>query len=123
MENKLKQMFNYQRFENNPRLAKMIDEAEGGRIFELSDDDLSMINAAGITSQGSILRGENDPNPNFSNPKDINCGGNKGLVEPKDTKFENNREAKQGGAIYLQSGKVNPKNVNFLDHNPGSIKS
>ena len=51
MENKLKQLFDYQRFENEPRLAAMIletfekyDSSEEG---ELLDDEAEMINAAG----------------------------------------------------------------------------
>lgn len=46
MENKLKQLFDFQRFENNPRLAKVISDAEAcGEA--LSDDDLFMVAAAG----------------------------------------------------------------------------
>ena len=47
MENKLKKMFEYQRFENNPRLAKLISETESRYGTEISDDDLFMVNAAG----------------------------------------------------------------------------
>lgn len=47
MENKLKKMFEYQRFENNPRLAKLISETESRYGAEISDDDLFMVNAAG----------------------------------------------------------------------------
>ena len=51
MENKLRDLFEYQRFENNPRLKKMLEDAleryghsdEG----ELSDDEAGLLNAAG----------------------------------------------------------------------------
>ena len=46
MENKLRQLFDFQRFENNPRLAKVIDDAVSGGEA-LSDDDLFMVAAAG----------------------------------------------------------------------------
>ena len=46
MEKKLKQMFEYQRFAQNPRLEAIIRAAEDG-ARELSDDDLSAVNAAG----------------------------------------------------------------------------
>ena len=48
MESKLKSLFDYQRFEKNPRLAKLIAETES-RVAarELSDDDLEFVNAAG----------------------------------------------------------------------------
>ena len=47
MENKLKSMFEFQRFQNNPRLAKLISETESRYGAELSDDDLFGVNAAG----------------------------------------------------------------------------
>ena len=47
MENKLRKLFDYQRFEGNARLAKMIREAEEQASAELSDDELFMVNAAG----------------------------------------------------------------------------
>ena len=46
MENKLKSLFDFQRFENNPRLAKVIKDTEC-YAEELSDDDLFMVAAAG----------------------------------------------------------------------------
>lgn len=53
MEQTLRELFAYQRFENNPRLSVMISDtlkrydffAEG----ELSDDSLEFLNAAGST--------------------------------------------------------------------------
>lgn len=47
MENKLKSLFEYQKFENNSRLAKLIRETESRYGTELSEDELSMISAAG----------------------------------------------------------------------------
>ena len=51
MENKLKQLFDYQRFENDPRLAAMISETfekyGSSEAGELPDDEAEMINAAG----------------------------------------------------------------------------
>ena len=53
MEQKLRRMYEYQRYENNPRLKKMLDDALGRYDFsgegELSDDDVGMLNAAGTT--------------------------------------------------------------------------
>ena len=50
MENKLKKLFDYQRFEKNEKLEKLINEAEWRYAAELSDDDLSKVNAAGEAS-------------------------------------------------------------------------
>ena len=47
MEQKLEKLFDYQRFEKNERLEKQIREAENRYCKELSDDDLSFVNAAG----------------------------------------------------------------------------
>lgn len=47
MEKKLKKLFDYQRFEKNERLEKIIKETESRYGEELSDDDLSLVNAAG----------------------------------------------------------------------------
>ena len=47
MENKLRKLFEYQRFENNSRLAKIISETENRYSSELSDDDLEFVSAAG----------------------------------------------------------------------------
>ena len=40
-------LFDYQHFENNARLAKLIGETESRYARELSDEDLSLVNAAG----------------------------------------------------------------------------
>ena len=47
MENKLKNMFEYQRFSGNSRLAKIIAESEARCAEALSDDDLDFVAAAG----------------------------------------------------------------------------
>ena len=47
MEKKLKALFEYQRFEENARLAKLISETENDYADELSDDALGLVNAAG----------------------------------------------------------------------------
>ena len=57
MENKMRQMMDDQRFFENPRLARMIREAEGRYSKrELSLDELSMVNAAGNDDQ-DVLSG------------------------------------------------------------------
>ena len=47
MEKKLKNLFDYQRFEKNPRLQKIIDQSGSLCKKELSDDELTFVNAAG----------------------------------------------------------------------------
>lgn len=47
MESSLKQLFDFQRFQNNDRLARMISETESRYIKELNDEDLSFVSAAG----------------------------------------------------------------------------
>ena len=47
MEEKLKQLFDFQRFERNPRLEQMMAETRERWGAELSDDDLELVNAAG----------------------------------------------------------------------------
>ena len=44
---KLRLIFEYQRFENNSRLARIISETENRYGTELSDSDLEFISAAG----------------------------------------------------------------------------
>lgn len=50
MDEKLKKLFDYQRFENNSRLAKIIAETENRCGRELSDEELYFVNAAGEIS-------------------------------------------------------------------------
>lgn len=60
MENKLKKLFDYQRFEQNEHLAKLIAETETRQAAELSDDDLAFVAAAGnIFEQNN--NGKNEP--------------------------------------------------------------
>lgn len=47
MEKKLRQLFDYQKFQKNPRLEAMLSEAEGRYDSGLSDDDLELVSAAG----------------------------------------------------------------------------
>ena len=49
MENKLKQLFGYQRFEGNRDLQQVIDSVHAKyAVRELVMDELEMVNAAGI---------------------------------------------------------------------------
>ncbi len=51
MEKKLKKLFDYQKFEKNPRLEKLIGESEARyKAAELSDENLEMVSAAGEAS-------------------------------------------------------------------------
>ena len=61
MEKKLKRLFDYQRFEQNPRLAKIIRESENA-ASELADDDLFYVSAAGTPDMLRNTRG-NDESP------------------------------------------------------------
>ena len=47
MERKLKALFEFQRFEKNAHLDKLISETENRYARKLSDDELTMVNAAG----------------------------------------------------------------------------
>ncbi len=47
MEKKLKMLFDYQRFEKNAKLEKLISETQDSFAKELSDDELLFVNAAG----------------------------------------------------------------------------
>ncbi len=49
MENKLKALFDFQKFQGNTRLANMIVKAEQSLNSELNDDELSFVAAAGET--------------------------------------------------------------------------
>ena len=49
MDKKLKSMFEYQKFAQNSRLSKLIADTENRyTAHELSDDDLWLVNAAGV---------------------------------------------------------------------------
>ena len=47
MNKKLKMLFDYQRFEQNEKLEKLIQETESRYAKELSEEDLSLVSAAG----------------------------------------------------------------------------
>lgn len=47
MEKRLKALFDYQRFEKNPRLADIVEQTESRCKIELSDEELFFVNAAG----------------------------------------------------------------------------
>ena len=48
MENKIKNMFEYQRFSGNSKLASLIADTEARFDAALSDDDLEFVSAAGM---------------------------------------------------------------------------
>ena len=47
MDKILKKLFDYQRFERNKRLEKLISETESRYARDLSDEELAYVNAAG----------------------------------------------------------------------------
>ncbi|MBQ0014633.1 MAG: hypothetical protein KBS82_04845 [Oscillospiraceae bacterium] len=47
MEGKLRGLFEYNRFSENARLSKLIEETDSRYGTELSDSDLLLVNAAG----------------------------------------------------------------------------
>ena len=47
MEKKLSQLFDLQRFQQNPRLNSVLQEVEGRYAGAVADDDLDLVNAAG----------------------------------------------------------------------------
>ena len=47
MENLLKKLFDYQRFDGNPRIDRMLRDAENRCVRELSEEDLGFVAAAG----------------------------------------------------------------------------
>ena len=47
MEQKLRRLFDYQKFQENPKLAELIADTVDRYATELTDDDLSLVNAAG----------------------------------------------------------------------------
>lgn len=47
MEKKINKLFDYQKFEKNAHLAKLIEETESRYANEISDDDLELVSAAG----------------------------------------------------------------------------
>ena len=61
MENKLKKLFEYQKFEQNERLAKLIAQTEARQATEISDDDLEMVAAAGEINGSGKAAGNDTP--------------------------------------------------------------
>ncbi len=52
MERRLRQAFDFQRFEGNARLQAVIDEAHARMdAYELADDELGFVSAAGVPEQ------------------------------------------------------------------------
>ena len=49
MEEKLKRLFDFQRFERNPRLEQLMSETRQRYGTELTDDELGLVYAAGET--------------------------------------------------------------------------
>ncbi len=47
MEDKLRKLFDYQRFEKNEELEKLIMEAENRHARSLSDEEMILVSAAG----------------------------------------------------------------------------
>ncbi len=57
IERKLQNLFDFQRFAGNKRLGRVIDETrlKYNNVYVLSEDELSEVNAAGVTDE---LRGK-----------------------------------------------------------------
>ena len=45
---KLSQAFDFQRFQNNPRLASILSDVESRYANVIADEDLDMVHAAGV---------------------------------------------------------------------------
>ena len=53
IENKLARLFDYQKFEGNKELEALINSSRNS-VRDLSDDELDMVSAAGVSSQGKF---------------------------------------------------------------------
>ena len=53
MEKKLPKLFDFQRFKQNEKLGRLIQETEGRYAKELSDESLELVNAAGEAKNSS----------------------------------------------------------------------
>lgn len=62
MENRLRALFDYQRFEKNAHLERLINETESRYAMELSDDDLDMLNAAGVPDMPGKINNTDEEN-------------------------------------------------------------
>lgn len=58
MEKKLRSLFDYQRFENNKGLERLIRDTESRYSKAISDDDLFNVNAAGAIDEGDKKKDE-----------------------------------------------------------------
>ena len=59
-EKRLSALFDYQLFENEPSLRKLIDEVENEYGAEISEDDLSLVSAAGETESSEKRKAKRD---------------------------------------------------------------
>lgn len=64
MKNTLRELFDYQRFAGNRRLAALIERAAFSHAESLSDDDLEYVNAAGDIDAARIGKEEKKHNGN-----------------------------------------------------------
>ena len=61
MDNKLKQLFDFQHFQCHQRLNEILDDVEARYVNALSDDDLDMVSAAGdAVWLSKVLEDKND---------------------------------------------------------------
>ncbi len=60
--NKLEKLFDYQKFEKNEHLDKVISDSLSQQSMELSDDLLSEVTAAGVMARRSTMLGDDDIN-------------------------------------------------------------
>lgn len=56
MENVIKTLFDFQRFEQNLHLSSLIAQTEGQYFQALADEDLWQVNAAGIPESQNDVR-------------------------------------------------------------------
>lgn len=59
----LEKLFDFQKFENNSRLAKLISETESRYAKALSDDELDMVNAAGDFQSPEVQKEQSKERP------------------------------------------------------------
>lgn len=63
MEKVVKMLFDYQKFEKNSSLEKLIRETENRYAAELNDDDLMMVAAAGEAGDTGAKEPHDENNP------------------------------------------------------------
>lgn len=73
MEKIVKKLFDYQHFENNEHLAKIIDDVESLYKNELSDADLEFVNAAGTVGEFAVYVCPNGDYENCLSVGDHRC--------------------------------------------------